>query len=88
MFCFHTILVCSLAARAWEGTKLDPQGRRGALLQGTCSKLLPRSITHPSFSAAQRANYTYQLTAPSFIHTFLKAASKTKHLLTGRARAQ
>lgn len=68
--------------------ELDPQGRKGALSHSTCSKLLPRSITQPSFSAAQRANCIYQLTALSFIHTFLKAASKTKHLLSGGARAQ
>lgn len=69
-------------------TELDPQGRKGALPRNACSKLLPRSITQPSFSTAERANCIYQLTALSFSHTFLKAASKTKHLLSGGASAQ
>lgn len=68
--------------------ELDLQGRKGALSHRTCSKLLCKSIMQPSFSAAQSANCMYQLTALSFIHTFVKAASKTKHLLSGRARAQ
>lgn len=81
MICFRKSQLGLLpAARAREGHGAGSAGQR-IPSHGVCSKLRPRSITQASPSAAQRANCMYQLMTPSFSHAFLKAASKTKHLL-------